>query len=944
MGALIGGLAGFLIGVWIDEGFVSSLSLAAVGALAGFLSQWSRERRPARSDLAARVDALEQRLAAVEAAQAGSAGALRFEPADPASARTTIGIDGPSGAASAGAPTAAPAGLAPGATDADVAPPPRPAYGAAADRSTIAAGPGTEATAATTVRRDPPAGARAWAWFTSGNTLTRVGVVILFFGVAFLLAWLAEHLTLSIEWKLALVAAGGFALVAAGLALSRDRPAYGLSLQGAGAGVLYLTTFAAARYVGVLEPMPAFVVLAAIAGATVAMAWRSDSQPLAALALAGGFLAPILVGRGGGDPVALFAWFAVLNVAIAALAWHRAWRALNALGAIATFGLAILWGARYYTPLHFPVVQPFLAFYFALYVVVAILQAKRAPVDRVQPIDAIVVFGVPVVAFALEAGLVRDHRYGAALAALALALVYAALHLALRRRDEPGLRWLGQAFGALGVVFATLAIPFAADPRWTPAWWGLEAVAVWWLGCRQGQPLARAFAIGLQLVAGAWFALAVAPRFQAPAFANAEFLGAAMIGIAGIATARLGDRWRDTLGARERALVPVALAWGLAWWMTAGVVDVLRARPGWLGPGPGNAALAWIVASAIGALALERVLAWRRLAWAALALVPAMVAAAAVEWHDARTTLNWPGVPVWCAAWIAGGWALSRFEAVYAGRAALGSAHALAAVSWVAWAAWEAGEWTGRFAPPGTAWIAVATATPMVGFLAAAGSASLARLWPWSAHTAAYSTRAGGVVAAALVAGFVGVNLVSPGGSAPLPWLPLANPLDLGLAVAIATLAKWARGLPGFTEVARRSWIAGLAFLAGNGLIARTAHHWGDVRWRIASLLASKPLQATITLAWTATALVLMVGASRRGARGGWLAGAALLGVVVVKLFVVDLAALSGLPRVTAFLGAGAMLLAIGYFAPPPSAGTASPGQAADTQAGSATPDGERTT
>ena len=33
---------------------------------------------------------------------------------------------------------------------------------------------------------------------------------------------------------------------------------------------------------------------------------------------------------------------------------------------------------------------------------------------------------------------------------------------------------------------------------------------------------------------------------------------------------------------------------------------------------------------------------------------------------------------------------------------------------------------------------------------------------------------------------------------------------------------------------------------------------------------------------------------------------------------VVDLATLSGLQRVVAFLGVGAMLLAIGYFAPPP--------------------------
>jgi uncharacterized membrane protein len=63
-----------------------------------------------------------------------------------------------------------------------------------------------------------------------------------------------------------------------------------------------------------------------------------------------------------------------------------------------------------------------------------------------------------------------------------------------------------------------------------------------------------------------------------------------------------------------------------------------------------------------------------------------------------------------------------------------------------------------------------------------------------------------------------------------------------------------------------------------------------------------------------------MVLATRRRLREAWLAGAALLAVVVAKLFLVDLAALSGLTRVIAFLGVGALLLVIGYLAPlPPS-------------------------
>jgi len=102
--------------------------------------------------------------------------------------------------------------------------------------------------------------------------------------------------------------------------------------------------------------------------------------------------------------------------------------------------------------------------------------------------------------------------------------------------------------------------------------------------------------------------------------------------------------------------------------------------------------------------------------------------------------------------------------------------------------------------------------------------------------------------------------------------------------------------------------------------VVRAAHHWGDIPWRLSSLLASKPLQAALTLAWTVTALATMFAATKRGMRPVWMLGAGLLALVVGKLFLVDLGALSGLPRVVAFLGVGILLLLIGYLSPLPPA------------------------
>jgi uncharacterized membrane protein len=49
-----------------------------------------------------------------------------------------------------------------------------------------------------------------------------------------------------------------------------------------------------------------------------------------------------------------------------------------------------------------------------------------------------------------------------------------------------------------------------------------------------------------------------------------------------------------------------------------------------------------------------------------------------------------------------------------------------------------------------------------------------------------------------------------------------------------------------------------------------------------------------------------------------WVGGAALLGVVVLKLFFVELADRGGLFRIVSFIAVGALLLLVGYFAPVP--------------------------
>ncbi|MBP0575579.1 DUF2339 domain-containing protein, partial [Mycobacterium tuberculosis] len=74
-------------------------------------------------------------------------------------------------------------------------------------------------------------------------------------------------------------------------------------------------------------------------------------------------------------------------------------------------------------------------------------------------VDGSLVFGVPIAAAGIQSQLVRDIPFGLAFSAAGLAAFYLALAWWLRRRAH--VRFLFEAMLGLGIVFATLAIPFA---------------------------------------------------------------------------------------------------------------------------------------------------------------------------------------------------------------------------------------------------------------------------------------------------------------------------------------------------------------------------------------------------------------------------------------------------------------------------------------------------
>jgi uncharacterized membrane protein len=437
-------------------------------------------------------------------------------------------------------------------------------------------------------------------WIFGGNTIVKVGVLILFFGLAFLLRYAAERVTVPIELRYAGVALVGALLLGVGWRLRHGQDkaggtGFGQILQGAGIAVFYLTTLGALKLSQLLPPELAFgfLFLTSVFAALLAVA---QSAPwLAYVAAAGGFAAPVLASTGGGNHIALFSYLAILDVGIFLVAGFKAWRPLNLIGFTGTFALAGGWAHKYYSDAVYPSTQGFLLLFFALFAATGVLYARRAlaredetqtadglsararqAFAQVGRVDSALTFGLPLVVFGLQYLMVRPWEYGPAWAALGFSLFYLLLGGLLLRSASARYALLGEAYVIVSAIFGTLAIPLALGSGWTSSTWAIEAAGMYWLGQRQHRPYTRALA--LLLMAGAAlrlvtvFSLSMA---QGTPLVSAPALNLALLAAGALMVVALGRRTSMDKSAAtwERAgliaqlwiavCALVAIVWGL---------------------------------------------------------------------------------------------------------------------------------------------------------------------------------------------------------------------------------------------------------------------------------------------------------------------------------------------------------------------------------------------
>ena len=760
-------------------------------------------------------------------------------------------------------------------------------------------------------------------FFTGGNTLVRVGVIVLFFGVAFLLRYMAEHSHISIEVRLTAVALASIALIILGWRLRKSRGGYALALQGGGVGILYLIVFAALRLYSILPAAIAFPALVVIAILSAALAVLQNSMAFALLALSGGFLAPVLASTGEGSHVVLFSYYAVLNSGIVAIAWFKAWRPLNLAGFVFTFAIGTVWGVLKYLPEDFATTEPFLLLFFLFYLGIAILFTLRQPTQTMGYIDGTLIFGTPIVVFALQSAMLHERPMVLAYSAVALSALYLVAAYLLKRRASDSHKLLFEAFIALSVAFLTLAVPLALDARWNAATWSLEGAALIWVGCRQTRLLPRLFGALLSFAAACLALSGFKMSNGYLALPLGDYFGILVQCAGAIFSACTLQKYRAHLSEPE-SLVRDALYWGgLALWLLGSVSEVRRYVP----TDDMAAVLLLVTFTALGSSEIHQRTQLGVAKTAALLQLLAMLGFAAFAASNQPHPFANGGWWGWLAAFAALYVVMFRHEGE--ARAPLAKyLNSVAAWFFCALFSWELAWQVKTHVIGGDTWSASARIL-IPAFLLWRLPKLVTRVrWPFARNREAYLFVAGVGVVLYLAAWSVLTNAVSAGDTAPLPYVPLLNPLDLGQALILLVLLRYWRFLravdtPETARIDKRVPLPGLAaltFIWLNALLLRTLHQWFGIAFNLDALMASTLVQTCLSLFWTVLALSAMLIAARKRERMVWLVGASLLVVVIAKLFLIDLSRIGSVERIISFVGVGLLMLIVGYFSPLPPA------------------------
>ena len=709
--------------------------------------------------------------------------------------------------------------------------------------------------------------------------MVRAGVIVVFIGLAFLAKYTTQQGLLPIEVRLSFIALSGLSLLSFGFIKRQAMPNYALALQGGGVAVLYLTLLATMKGYGLLGRPITFALIIFVCTTGCLLALMQNSQALAVMSLAGGFAAPVLLSTGSGDYIGLFSYYMVLNLAILLIAYFKYWRALNLLGFLATFGVGTSWGLLSFATENYLSAQLFLIGFFLIYVTIALFYAKNAVWQvghkYLSNVDQALVFGAPLIGFSLQYGLMKPYAYGAAFSALILAFLYAVLTSLLLNKIKQGkqhYRLLAESFIALSVGFITVAIPLALDGEFLAITWALQGVAAFWIGIRQARWMPRLLGLALYVVS---LAIVLEPMvlsgLSSPVLSTLMMAALALILSFWLKKplAHSNSNLAQIYSAIEQSLHPIFYILGLLliWLGCSNQISILEEAgvlSNFAGTSKSSLRQLYLVA-ATALLLLFASIRWGRSIYAqadaaAYLILPVTLYTflAVTTIHSSQAVLAHYGWLFWLLAFILHGyslyWADQHSESFT--KSVRKFAHASSVYILLAVFGQSLYQVVHHSSLAATAWESVTLLFCATAYLIllTLWAGKVRASWPLRDYGTVYLQECAIPLVALVFWLATLLMLTSSGEAKPLPFVPIINPTDLTVLLAIGSIAFWFSSLRTHPDidifsspVALQRFYAAIGavlFLWLNTAWLRTAHHYFDVTWQVDALFKSFAVQA----------------------------------------------------------------------------------------------------
>lgn len=751
-------------------------------------------------------------------------------------------------------------------------------------------------------------------FFTQGNIPVKIGGIVFFFGLAFLANYAIEHNIINIQMRLAGIAFIGIILLVLGWKFRAREGSYGLILQGVGIATLYLVVFVVAKIYLLVDLKVAFGIMFLLVAMGAFLAVYQNSLALALFAITGGFLVPILTSNNSGSHIALFSYYALLDAGIVIIAWYRSWRVLNLTGFIFTFGIATIWGVLRYDPAFFATTEPFLLLFFVFFLAISILFTWRKPFKIDSYMDSTLVFGLPLIAFALQSSLVHNFEDGVALSAVAAGVIYLLLSKFLFGVEK--MRLLAESFLAIGVLFLTMAIPYTFDKDISVVLWTLEASAIIWASLRQNREYAKYFAMFLQTSAALAFLLISYEKTFVTPFVNILFFEYLLVIASFFVTAYL--LWKKGLSSFDQEISFVFLLLGIVVWLLAGIIQSERL----VSCEAGYGLLLYITLGALLFSFIGRTLAWDKLiAFLQLYIIAGGAVILSLSnlfiYAHPFADIGYAALPLFFAV---GYYLLYIFDEKWIKNIIIHIAQLWMITLLLALEALY--QFTlmikGEFLTPQIRdYIGLTLAPMMISFVFLVFNFLPQR---FKKYQESYRLVGVGGILVFLLLWEIGGFFINDFLRLP-SYLPVFNSLDIIQAIALAVMGLWIYKNDILSKGELRVIVGAFALLIVvfiSVVFARSVSYFQGVPYEFDALYGNIYFQAGISIIWSILAMSVMFLSKYIKNRLLWVSGMTLLIFVVLKLFFVELSNSGTLERIISFLVVGALMLLIGYVAPIP--------------------------